>query len=45
VRRQENLEIVEKKNFSREELPRKYIVKMLYGWDNGDRDQAEKRLC
>ena len=35
VRRQEKLDMVEKKDFRREELPGRYIVKMLYGWDNG----------
>ena len=35
VRRQEKLDMVEEKNFKREELPGRYIVKMLYGWDNG----------
>ena len=34
VRRQENLDIVEKRDFRREELPVKYTVKILYGWDN-----------
>ena len=34
VRRQEKLDIIEKKNFKRGELPRKYMAKMLYGWDN-----------
>jgi len=31
VKRQKKLDIVEKKYFRREELPGKYIVKMLYG--------------
>ena len=26
---------IEEKDFRRGELPEKYIVKMLYGWDNG----------
>ena len=30
VRRQEKLNIAEKRNFRREELPEKYIAKMLY---------------
>ena len=30
VRRQEKLDIIEKKDFRREELPEKYITKMLY---------------
>jgi len=35
VRRQEKLDIMEEKDFQRGELPKKYIAKMLYGWDNG----------
>ena len=35
VGRQEKLNIIEEKDFRREELPEKYMVKMLYGWDNG----------
>ena len=34
VRRQEKLDMVEKKDFRREELLGKYTAKMLYGWDN-----------
>ena len=34
VRRQENLDIVEKRDFRRRELLVKYTVKILYGWDN-----------
>ena len=34
VRKQENLNIVEKRDFRRRELPVKYTVKILYGWDN-----------
>jgi len=34
VRRQEKLNMMEKRDFRREELPEKYIVKMLYRWDN-----------
>ena len=30
VRRQEKLDIIEEKDFRREELPEKYITKMLY---------------
>ena len=30
VSRQEKLDIIEKRNFKREELPEKYIAKMLY---------------
>jgi len=35
VRRQEKLDMKEKKNFKRGELPEKYMAKMLYGWDDG----------
>ena len=34
VRRQEKLDLAEKKDFRRGELPGKYIAKMLYGWDD-----------
>jgi len=34
VRRQEKLNIAEERDFRREELPGKYMVKMLYGWNN-----------
>jgi len=34
VRRQEKLNVVEEKVFRREELPGKYMVRMLYRWDN-----------
>ena len=32
--RQEILDIVEERDFIREELPEKYIAKVLYSWDN-----------
>ena len=35
VRRQEKLDMVEKRDFKKEELPRKFMAKMLYGWDDG----------
>jgi len=35
VRRQEKLDMAEKKDFRRGELPGKFTAKMLYGWDNG----------
>ena len=35
VRRQEKLNMMEEKDFRREELPGKYTVKILCGWDNG----------
>jgi len=34
VRRQEKLDMVEKKDFRRGELPERFTVKMLYGWNN-----------
>jgi len=34
VKRQEKLNLVKKRNFRRKELSRKYIVKMLYQWNN-----------
>ena len=34
VRRQEKLNMVEKRDFRRGELPGKYTTKMLYRWDN-----------
>ena len=42
VRRQEKLDMMEKKNFRRGELPGKYTAKMLYGWD--DRKFEEEYL-
>ena len=35
VRRQEKLDMAEEKDFRREELPGKFIAKMLYRWDDG----------
>ena len=35
VRRQEKLNIAEERDFRRGELPGKFTVKMLYGWDDG----------
>ena len=34
VRRQEKLDIVEERNFRKGKLLEKYIVKMLYEWDD-----------
>jgi len=42
IRKQEKLDRIEEKNFRREELPEKYTVKMLYGWD--DRKFEEEYL-
>ena len=35
VRRQEKLDMAEEKDFRKEELPVKFMSKILYGWDNG----------
>jgi len=35
VRQQEQLDMAKEKNFRKRELPGKYMVKMLYGWDDG----------
>ena len=35
VRRQERIDIVEKRDFRRKELPGKFTARMLYGWDDG----------
>ena len=35
VRRQEKLDMAEEKDFRKEELPGKFMAKILYGWDNG----------
>jgi len=43
VRRQEKLDIMEEKNFRREELPGKYMAKMLYGWNDGKFEEEYPR--
>ena len=35
VRRQEKLDMTKEKDFRRKELPRKFMAKILYRWDNG----------
>ena len=35
VRQQEKLNIVKNSEFRREELLEKYIIRMLYSWDDG----------
>ena len=35
VRKQEKLDMMEEKDFRKRKLLEKYIIKMLYGWDNG----------
>ena len=34
VRQQEKLDLAKERDFRREELPEKYMAKMLYRWDN-----------
>jgi len=35
VRRQERIDMAEKRNFRRGELSEKFTARMLYGWDDG----------
>ena len=35
VRRQEKIDQIEKRDFRRGELPEKFTVRILYGWDDG----------
>jgi len=35
IRRQEKIDMVEERDFRKGELLGKFIVKMLYGWDDG----------
>ena len=35
IRRQEKINMVEERDFRRGELPEKFMVKMLYGWNDG----------
>ncbi len=35
VRKQEKTDIVEERDFKRKELPGKFMVRMLYRWDDG----------
>ena len=45
VRGQEKLYWVEEKDFRREELPERYIVKILYRWDDRKfKDEYLKKL-
>ena len=41
VRRQEKIDIVEKRDFRRGELPEKYTAKLLYGWDDKKKFEDE----
>jgi len=44
IRRQEKIDIAEKRDFRRRELPGKFTVKMLYRWDDGKFEEAGKEL-
>ena len=45
VRKQKKLDIAEERDFRREKLPKKYIIKMLYEWDDGKfEDEYLKKL-
>ena len=45
VRRQEKIDMAEKKDFRREELPGKFTARMLYRWDDGKfEEEYLKRL-
>jgi len=35
IRRQEKINMVEKRDFRKRKLPGKFTAKMLYGWDDG----------
>ena len=35
IRRQEKIDMTEKRDFRREKLPGKFTAKMLYRWDDG----------
>ena len=35
IKRQEKIDRVEEQDFRKRELLRKFIARMLYGWDNG----------
>ena len=35
IRRQGKIDMAEERDFRRRELPGKFMVRMLYGWDNG----------
>ena len=34
TRRQEKIDMAEERDFRRGELPRRFMAKVLYGWDN-----------
>jgi len=45
VRRQEKIDMAEERDFRREELPGKFMAKMLYGWnDKKFEDEYLKKL-
>jgi len=45
VRRQEKLDMAEEKDFRREELPEKFMAKMLYGWDDRKFEEVGEELA
>ena len=36
---------MEEKDFRREELPEKYMIKILYRWDDGKFEEAGEKLA
>ena len=44
IRRQEKIDIAEKRDFRRGELLGKFTAKMLYGWDDGKFEEYLKKL-
>jgi len=44
IKRQEKLDRIEENDFRRRELPGKYTVKTLYGWDNGKFEEVGEKL-
>ena len=44
VRRQEKIDMVEERDFRREELPGKFTAKILYGCDNGKFEEYLRKL-
>ena len=44
IRRQEKIDIAEKRDFRRRELPGKFTAKILYRWDDGKFEEAGKEL-
>ena len=44
IRRQEKIDMTEKRDFRREELLGKFTAKMLYGWDDKFEEEYLKKL-